>query len=348
MHVGVGGRGRHWLDFVKTRDDAVSSVCVDVDEDALAEVREQFGCETFTSLEEALAASTVDGAIIASPSFLHGEQSAKVLGAGIPVMVEKPLAGNLSDAVDVVEAARIAGKVLMVAENYRFFPAERTLRSFIAEGKPGKIIAATCVDRRDQPTDSQGPWVQSMEQPFLTEIAVHHFDSFRYLFGCQPDSIWARTYNPEGSDYAENASAETLLEMQDGLNIQYSGSFLGSRYEYDLHIEAEHGELRTDRVRVWWRPWNESSFRQVDAVPMPEGESARYPDAGMVSMLAQFAEAILHGKQPETSGADNLWTLAMFEAAVRSAKTGECVSIEDVFTPAMQKRANTVLTSAAN
>jgi predicted dehydrogenase len=72
---------------------------------------------------------------------------------------------------------------------------------------------------------------------------------------------------------------------------------------------------------------------------MPEGESLRYPDAGMLSMLAQFQQALTTGKAPETSGADNLWTLAMFEAAVQSAQSGRYVSIDEIFTPELRARA---------
>ena len=104
-------------------------------------------------------------------------------------------------------------------------------------------------------------------------------------------------------------------------------------------IEGERGELRTDRSRVWCRLDGEKKHRQLDAVEMPEGESLRYPDAGMVSMMAQFRNAIAQGAEPETSGRDNLWTLAMFEAAMRSSENGEFVAMSDVFTAELWARA---------
>lgn len=339
INVGIGGRGRHWLDFIHKQEAVESAACVDVDEPALEQADEEFGCKTFTSLDRALAETQADAVIIASPSLLHGQHARQALEAGFPVLVEKPLAASLSEAVDVVQAARQAGHPLMVAENYRFFCAERTLRDFIDSGTPGTVRRAVCVDRRDQPSDTQGDWVKGMEQPFLTEIAVHHFDSFRYLFDRKPVSIWARTFNPQGSDYDQNGALETLLEMADGLTIQYSGSFVGSRYEYSLLIEADNGDIKTDRNRVWWRPRGERRFKLVDPVPMPEGEALRYPEAGMVSILEQFQAAINGGTEPETSGADNLWTLAMFESAIESTRSGLYVSIEETFPLGLQARA---------
>ena len=68
----------------------------------------------------------------------------------------------------------------MVAENYRFFPAERTLRRMLARGRRparcGGVCRPACAAKR-----TQGPWVK--DGPSVPdEIAVHHFDSFRYLF----------------------------------------------------------------------------------------------------------------------------------------------------------------------
>jgi len=339
IQVGTGERGGHWIEFIRGRDDVNIVACVDTDRAALEKVGEETGCETFESLDAALAKVEADGVIVASPSPLHGEHCKAALRAGYAVMVEKPLAASLADAVDIVVTAREENRPVMVAENYRFFQAERTLHKLLSEGKAGEIDAVFCVDRRDQPSGSQGEWVKSMPEPFLTEIAVHHLDSFRYLFGSEPASVWARSYNPPGSDYDQNGAAEALIEMRDGMSVQYSGSFVGSRYEFDLLICGERGDLRTNRSKVWWRDKGRRGFTELPLVELPEGEEQRYPNAGMQSLLNQFRDAI-HGRaEPETSGADNLWTLAMYQAAMRSADTGECVSIEDVFSPELQKKA---------
>lgn len=339
IHVGVGGRGGHWLEFIARQQEFQSVACVDVDQAALAKVAGKIGCPTFTDLDQALAQTKADGVIVTSPSLLHGRQAMQALDAGFAVMVEKPLAPSLAEAVDLVERARRLRRPLMVAENYRFFQAERTLRKAIHDKLIGGITAAVCIDRRNQPSTSQGGWVKSMEQPFLTEIAVHHFDSFRYLFGRRPQSLWAATFNPQGSDYARNAAAETFIEMEGGAAIQYSGSFVGSRYEYSLWIRGELGELRTDRSKVWCRKRGESAFMELQPVAMPEGEPLRYPHAGMLSMLHQFRAAVQDDVTPETSGADNLWTLAMFEAAIRSSRQPGYVEIDSVLTQEMRTRA---------
>src|SRR5262249_13903679 len=174
---------------------------------------------------------------MASPTSLHAVHAVQALKVGLAVMVEKPLATSLIRAAEVVECSRAMARPLMVAENYRFFRAERTLRRLLDEGLAGKVSSAVCIDRRDQPPHTQGAWVKGMKHPFLTEIAVHHFDSFRYLFNRQPVTMFATSHNPPGSGYQNGAAAEALIELEGALPIQYAGTFIASRYEYGLSVE---------------------------------------------------------------------------------------------------------------
>jgi len=342
IHVGVGVRGRHWLDIVAQHPDFVSVGCVDSSEEALKTARGAAGQEHgnfFRTVEEAVSTVQADAALVASPTSLHVQHTLATLGAGLAVMVEKPLATSLTDAAAVIEAARAASRPVMVAENYRFFPAERTMRQLLAEERSGRISSAMCIDRRDQPSGTQGAWVKGTDHPFLMEIAVHHFDSFRYLFNRQPASMFATSYNPPGSSYDRHAAADALIELDGGLPIQYAGTMIANRYEYQLWVDGENGEIWTDRHRVWWRPRGRRFFRPVKLVPVPKGDELPYPKAGTVSLLNQFRDAIAGGHVPETSAADNLWTIAMVEASIRSNREGRRVSIGEVVTPAVRRQA---------
>jgi predicted dehydrogenase len=339
IHVGVGVRGRHWLDIVAQHPDFTSVACVDTNEAALHEVRALPGQKHgrfSTSLEDALSKVQADAALITSPSFLHAAHALQALDAGLAVMVEKPLSLNLREAVMVVQRAGSVGHPLMVAENYRFFSAERTVRRLLDAEVAGRVGSVVCIDRRDQPSHTQGSWVKSLAYPFLTEIAVHHFDSFRYLFNRQPSSILATSYNPPGSSYDQGAAVGALIELEGGLPIQYAGTMVANRYEYSLWIQGEVGDIWTDRKRVWWRAKGRRFFRPVKRVPVPKGDELPYPKAGTVSLLNQFRDAVVAGKVPETSGADNLWTLAMVEAGILSSREARQVRIHEVLTPALE------------
>jgi predicted dehydrogenase/predicted AlkP superfamily phosphohydrolase/phosphomutase len=343
VHIGVGGRGRHWLDFVAQHPDFTAVACVDIDEKALESARRAPGQEHGTfrkSLQDALSRTQADAVLITSPSFLHSKHALEALDAGLAVMVEKPFGCNLAEAQTVVDRGRAVGRPVMVAENFRFFQAERTLRHMLDKGAVGRIAAAVCVDRRDQPSHTQGPWVKSMAHPFLREIAVHHFDSFRYLFNRQPVAIFAASYNPPGSDYDEHAAVNAVIEFDGGLPIQYSGTLVANRFGYNLWVQGDRGDIWTNRRWVWWRPKGQRFFRPARLVSVPKGDEQRYPKAGTVSLLNQFRDAVIEGKTPETNGEDNLWTLAMVEAGIVSVREARKVSISEVFTTAAPQSSN--------
>lgn len=343
IHLGVGVRGCHWLEVVSDHPDFVSVACVDTDEKSLQRAR---GCRGqqhgrfFRTMEEAVSSGIeADAALIASPTFLHARHTLQVLDAGLSVLVEKPLAGNLDEAVPVVERAREVSRACMVAENYRFYPAERTVRRMLDENRAGRIGSVVCVDRRDQPSHTQGTWVKGVDHPFLGEIAVHHFDSFRYLFNRQPVSVMARSYNPPGSTYDREAAAEALIELHEGLPVLYAGTYHGNRFEFSLWVQGDKGDIWTDRRRVWWRPRGRRFFWPVRLTAVPKGDERPYPRGGTVSLLNQFREAVRHGKPPETAAQDNLWTLAMVDASILSHREGRRVAIGEVLTPALRQRA---------
>src|SRR5262249_17507268 len=131
----------------------------------------------------------------------------------------------------------------------------------------------------------------------------------------------------------QQAAVEALIELDKGFPIQYAGTFVANRYEYSLWIEGEKGDIHTDRRRVWWRPKGKRAFRSVKPVPVPQGDELPYPKAGTASLLNQFQRAIEQGQIPETSGRDNLWTLAMLEAGILSDKRKQRVQIDEVYTP---------------
>ncbi len=345
LHLGVGVRGRHWLDIVARHPDFVSVACVDRQQEALDEAKRQPGQDHgnfLTDFAAALATARPDAVLIATPSALHAPHAIQALDAGLPVLLEKPLASSLADAVRIVERSRAAARPVMVAENYRFYRAERTLRQMLAAETAGRVHWVQCADRRDQPSHTQGPWVKAMEHPYLTEIAVHYFDSFRFLFGRRPVSMYVQSFKLPESGYEHETGATAVIEL-DGLQIHYGGSMASSRYEFSLWIEGEKGDLWTDRNRVWWRARGSRFFRPSRSVAVPKGDELPYPKAGTVSLLNQFRDAILRGRAPETNADDNLWTLAMVEAAILSHRTGRRVAIDEVFGPELKRQAGLVV-----
>ena len=292
-------RGRHWLEIVAAHPDRVVA-CVDTDEKSLAAARSSPGQQHgqfLRSLEEALGRVQADAALIASPTFLHAQHGQQALDAGLAVLLEKPLATTLVDAVAVVERSRALSRPCVVAENYRFFPAERTVRRMLDDGVAGHISEVVCVDRRDQPSHTQGPWVKGIDYPFLSEIAVHHFDLPLSLLA-QAGGDERTLVRPSGSTYDREGAAEALIEMDGAFPIVYAGTYQGNRFEFSLWVQGDKGDIWTDRKRVWWRARGKRFFLAIEADTGAQGRRAAVLKGGTVSLLNQFATPFSRVKPP--------------------------------------------------
>lgn len=334
LQVGVGIRGSHWLQIVRDHPDVEAVGYVDPDPQAADRVRRAVGdkATVFPDLDAALGAVKADAALVVSPSALHAEHATRALDAGLAVMLEKPFALTVADARRVLAKVRATGRPLLVAENYRYRPSERTVRHLLAEGRIGRVDSATLIDRRNMLSHTEGPWLAKIEYPQLQEIAIHHFDSLRYWLGRTPTSITARVWNAPWSDYRHGSSTEALLDFE-GIRVQYAGTMLSKRFAFSLTIEGEDGIIWTDRKRVFWRRHGSRLPRPVRLVKTPPGDEAKYPREGTTSLLNSLRDAVEKGALPETNGEDNIWNVAMVEAGKRSDREGRTVPIVELYAP---------------
>src|SRR5262245_11295269 len=331
IHIGLGVRGKHWLGIVRDHPDITSAGCVDPESSALDWVRTHFpnlrnAC--YPNLEEAVKNLKADAAIIASPPPYHAAHCLEALEAGLAVMVEKPFTTNVQDAVRIVDRSEILKRPVLVAQNYRFIPAERTLRRLTRQCRVGRVSSATCIARRRRP--GKGTFLGTMDYPQITDVGVHNFDSLRGILGIDAVAVVCRASNPSWSDYRHGAVTEALIEMEGDVVVQYLGTLTSDRDEYSLRVEGEEGVLWTDRKRAWWRKKGWPIFMPVRRVSVAKGDELPYPREGTTSLLNSLRDSVLHSQEPETSARDNLQTLAIVEAGKRSAEEHRRVMVREI------------------
>ena len=120
--IGCGSIGeRHLRCFQKTGRCTVTAC--DTNPALLSAMRERYGATGFATLDEALAASTYDAAVICTPAHLHLPMAKRLLGLGLHVFIEKPLATTVADAERVVACARANGRKLVIGYILRHHPS---------------------------------------------------------------------------------------------------------------------------------------------------------------------------------------------------------------------------------
>jgi len=315
LQVGAGGFGRTWLAALAGEPTAEQVALVDQDPAALCD-----GIPGYVDIDEALRAAAPDIAVVVVPPDAHREVAERCLAAGVPVLVEKPLAGTRADCEALIEAARRADRQLAVSQNYRYRPVIETARRVLASGELGEIGQAQ-VDFRIH-HDFRGSFRQRMEHPLILDMAVHSFDLIRFVTGLEMSDVWARTWNPPWSQFEGDASALVLFAMDSGARVAYTGSWhpRGQFTDWNCRwlIECSGGYLTLDRdvVKVYRGTdvHHPGTAAQEEIVPLVELERT-----DQAAVLVDFASAIRDGRPAPTNAADNLRTVEMVLAAVEAA-----------------------------
>jgi predicted dehydrogenase len=333
LQVGMGAHGRNWARRVVPDVPEVELVgYVDSDPYALDIVRSEIqppAGMVFESLKEAISATRPEALLNTTALPGHVPVTRAAIDAGLHVLLEKPFAPTLGAAHELVDVAAHAGLVLMISQNYRYFPAPRALAEIVREGRLGKLHEVAIDFRRYSMAGPSGRGRHHLEeQPLLVDMSIHHFDLMRLIVGAEPLRIYCEAWNPKWTDFS-GPSATVASITFDGVVVSYRGSWVSAGpltpWAGEWRLEFEHGEVvwdsRDDDMshdRVMIRPRG-GRARSVALAPMER--------TGPWGTLTEFASAVRSGREPETSGRNNLGTIAFIAAAVESATVHEPVSI---------------------
>ncbi|MGC5172538.1 Gfo/Idh/MocA family protein [Microbacterium sp. DT81.1] len=340
IHVGLGGWGGNWARTVVPSVPSVDVVgIVDPHGPTLESVAADIGVAadvSFGSLGDALAAVDADAVVITSPVATHVPLALTALEAGKHVLVEKPLANTVEEARTAAARAEELGLILQVSQNYRNYPAPRTVRNLLANGVLGELTAINIDFRKwdnDAPKETHRHY--AFPHPLINDMAIHHFDLLRMITGHEAVSVFAKVGDPSFSKYDEEASAVITIEMEDGLVVSYRGSWLSRGLETawagEWSIQGEQGELFFTS-----RAGGEVEDASGDVVTIRRPGRIRakkvpLEPADMVDRVAGleiFARAVARGDVPESTGRENLGSLALMEAAARSAASGRVEAVQ--------------------
>ena len=131
--IGAGLVGRRHVELVARG--ATLAAVVDPDPAAKA-LADRHGVPWFADLSECLRTREPEGAVIATPNQMHVEHGLACVAAGIPILVEKPIADNSTGAETLVEAAETAGVPLLVGHHRRHNPLIAEAKAALVSSTP--------------------------------------------------------------------------------------------------------------------------------------------------------------------------------------------------------------------
>jgi predicted dehydrogenase len=283
---------------------------------------QEFGVDAcFDRMEQALDGAEFDAVVITTPTPTHRDLAVQAAEAGKHVFLEKPMALNLLECNDILQATRSAGVLLQIGFMRRFDPEFTAASERIQAGEIGQPMMIKSL------THGPGlppPWARDLRTSngMLAEVNSHDWDTVRWLMGSNYERVYVETANFKGQ-----AHGVDTLHFYDNVlvNLRFESGGLGSisgicpcGYGYDARVEivGEKGILQigalqgqdvvicTDRdqglVTPIYRTWPERFTW------------------GYIHEMEHYLQCIQTGTSPRVSGEDGRWAVAGVLAGTKS------------------------------
>ncbi len=325
--VGAGLMGADHVTRITTRIVGASVVAI-VEPDAgraAAAIASAPGSVHFASIEEAIAAGIVDAVLIATPGQFHEPVLLPVLAAGLPVLCEKPLTPSSAAALRVLEAEQKAGKKLLQVGFMRRFDREyMQLRSLIASGDAGELLALRCAHRNPSVPAS---YTNDM---LINDSVVHEIDVVRYLTDSPITAIEVKHQKRNSlSPAGLKEPILVLLETESGIlaDVEMNVSI---QFGYQVRTEAvfERGLAEIGRTSGM-TTWTDGVIGTAEHMSF----TTRFADA-YDTQIQRWVNATLVGEIDGPSAWDGYLVAVACEAGVTALNGGGRVKIEYAPRPA--------------
>jgi len=326
--AGCGGITGAWMNALKKRNDIKIVGLCDLSTQAMDQFEKLHGitvvCKS-TNLQKMIAKSGAEIIFDCTIPAAHKEVVTKALEAGCHVLGEKPMAESMDDARTMVQTAAASGKRYAVIQNRRYDPNIILTRKLLNQDEIGKIHTLNADFFIGPHFDG---FRTQMDHVLLGDMAIHSFDQARYLLGADAVSVYAEDWNPASSWYRDGANAVAIFHMSNGTVFTYRGSWCAegcsTTWECDWRITGNKGTVLWDGTEGLSGEkvvGDSGFFRETEKLILPEKDSEQLTShAGVID---DFITSLDQGTRVQTECTDNIKSLAMVLAAIKSCETGK-------------------------
>ena len=342
--VGAGAIGRTHIAAIAAAPGFALAGIVDPS-DTAADLAAAHGVAHHRDLAALLDRGRVDGVIIATPNDSHVALTCAALRAGVPVLLEKPIANGVAEAAVILDAEAASPARVLVGHHRRHNPMVAAVKEAVAAGRIGRPTLASVACTLWKPDDYfDVPWRRTpgVGGPVLINM-IHEIDLLRHLLG---DVVAVSGMTADGTRHlpVEDTGAAVLRFAGGALaTIALSDAAVGP-WAWDLAsgenprfarskgishtIAGTAGGIafpepvlwRHDGVRSWATP------QRAEPLPYQPGDA-------FAAQLRNFAAVIAGDAEPLVTALEAAKTIATIAAVATAASTGRETVVESVQDP---------------
>lgn len=330
LNLGLFGAGRigriHANNLTRRIPEAHLSVVVDISRKAAERCAADFGIPSFAEEEARIMEDpSIDAVLICSSTPTHPELIREAAFAGKHIFCEKPLALDLQEIDDALQAVRDYEVKLQVGFNRRFDPSFHQARESVAAGRIGTPHLVRVTSRDPEPPPAE--YVKASGGIFL-DMTIHDFDIARYLAGDEIKELYATgstLIDPAIGQAGDLDTAMVMLRFAKGA----LGAIDNSRravYGYDQRVEVFGSE---GQVVVGNHTSHHAVYSNGQGVhgPLPlYFFLERYQESYLAEMKA-FVGSVLEDSAPPVTGRDGRRAVELGLAAWRSCRENRPVGV---------------------
>lgn len=345
MRIGIVGAGIIGLTHIDTlgRTDGFRLAGI-VDPGArAAATAETHGVPLFASVAALIEARACDGVIVATPNELHVPISTLLLEAGLPVLLEKPIANTVAEAVELLAVAARTGVPLLVGHHRRHNPIVRAAKAAIEGGAIGRLVTASVLCSLYKGADYfSAAWRRQpgVGGPLLINL-IHEIDLMRNFFGDVASVCAVSSNDVRGFGVEDTAAAILTFERGGMATMAVSDTAVGP-WAWDLSagenierfpahpvhshfLAGTEGGLTLPDLCLWShkgeKSWNHTLQKKMLSVAAEDPYSAQ---------IRHFGAVIAGREQPLVSGLEATKNLATIMAIRSAATSGRETRVERI------------------
>lgn len=336
--IGCGAiaQRRHIPECVANPDSKLAALADPVKE-RVDELAARHGAKGYTDYKALLDDPSIDAVVVAGPNSLHAQQTIETLAAGKHVLVEKPMATTREDAKAMIDAAKKAGKFMMIGLNQRLMPPHVKAKKLLQSGAIGSIFAFRTAFQHPGPegwsVDAGKSWFFKKGQAFMGvtgDLGVHKADLLRWLLGQEFVEVGGIISTLDKRD-----GEGKLIDLDDNayLTLKTAGGITGSMIlswtnygpeENYTVLYGQHGVLSLGidphyGVIIDYR----NGERELHKV----GEMSTNTKQVASGIIDSFTKSILTNTPPLIDGMEGYRSLDVILTAMDAAKLGKTMKI---------------------